>query len=224
LFPDSNIHTHHAQSLGTSGSKKIEKLHYVLNTNDSELVPIYTNLGDTNCVIKSIDLLDKELLINMGTGSQVIDNTGIIQSFIPSGRVFSIFNNFFAETNIDMFKVFEQLTVNDLKESTLEIDLNIFTQSYQYKNGGYIKNLNGSNFTVKNFISSLIRCYCSQYFPFINKFKPQVVKLTGGIPKKTSSIVEYFKWTYPDVCFTVCDNSVEQTLIGLSKYTYERVN
>lgn len=224
LFSDSSIHTHHAESLGVNGNDKIQILAYIKNLNEIELVPIYTNLGDTNCVIKSINLSDKELLINMGTGSQVVDKTGILQSFIPSGRVLSVFNNFFADTKINMFNFLGDLNVKDIIESDLEIDLNIFPQCYQYSGGGHIKNLNNNNFTIKNFVSSLIRCYCSQYFSFINRFKPQVVNLTGGIPKKNKCIVEYFRFYFPKTYFNVCSNNVEQTLIGLSKYTHERID
>ena len=179
-------------------------------------------LIDTDCVIRAAKLVSgKNTLINMGTGSQVIyiDESNTLQKFqyIPSGRALNVFGNFFNELGIDFWYSLSKLTLEDILNSNLEIDLNIFQQSHLYHNGGLIAKIQENNFTVKNFISSILRCYLEQYNRFLISTNSQQILLAGGIPKKIKAVKDYFKYKLDTSVELISDN-IEETLIGLALF------
>ena len=67
------------------------------------------------------------------------------------------------------------------------------------------------NFNYCNFISSLLKSYVEQYFEFIddylkNKNASKNIFLLGGIPNKNKTILEYFKYKYPQCNFFINDS------------------
>lgn len=208
-----HIHEHHAKFLGLNE----------FNSNLSLLgsicgVGVYSALGDTDCVIKSVDITDADILINMGTGSQVITNKKKI-SFIPSGRSFMIFHSFFEELGIDIFSKMNTITLNDIMNSNLKINLNMFPESINYDIGGSIIGINENNLNLNNILSSILKEYVDQYSEFISDQKRII--LVGGIPKKIKVIEQYFKKKYPDKLIVLNKTSVENTHIGIVKFIEE---
>ena len=185
LFIDTKLyHIHRDHSL--NGSNEIKILGNLKNS-------IFLScLGDTDCVIRSKSINRDQAIINMGTGSQIIYSDSII-SFIPSGRVLNIFRSFFTELGVDIFDIFKNITLKDLINSNLEIDLNIFAESINFNNYGKIMNITEHNFTFKNFAHSLFRCYLDQYIPLLRN-NLQTIFLSGGIPNKYPVIKDYFQY------------------------------
>ena len=173
-----HIHEHHDKKNGIKGLKVLGKINNI---------PLYSSMGDTNCVIESFNLNSNQTaILNLGTGSQFITNSNII-SFIPSGRSINVFKNFFDSIGIDLFEQFSDLTLKDLNNSSLNFNLNLFPQSYKWDFNlkGCITNIDEFNFNIKNFISSLFKCYLDQYVKIINSYpKITTINLTGGISKK----------------------------------------
>lgn len=191
---------------------------------------IFFPIVDTDCVIYSAQLIQsKNILVNMGTGSQVIyiDELNNLKKhqYIPSGRSLNIFAKFFSELNINFFDHLCNLNLNDIISSTMQINLNIYPQAYQYNDGGLISKIYETNFTFKNFISSVLRCYLQQYEKFLIEPNNQIILLSGGIPKKIKTIQKYFTYKYPKSEVKLISNDIDETLIGLSyfikKNTYE---
>ena len=208
-----HIHEHHAKFLGlTEFNSKLSVLGSICGVN------VYSALGDTDCVIKSIDIGDTDILINMGTGSQVITNKERI-SHIPSGRSFMIFYYFFENMGIDMFDMMKSIKVEDIFKSNLKINLNMFPESFKYVEGGSISGINEYNFTLKNILSSILKEYVDQYSEFISDHK-QII-LTGGIPKKLKVIEQYFTKKYPNKNIMMDNISVENTHRGIAKFIEE---
>ncbi len=187
--PSFHIHANHSKQSTVTG---LELLGMIDNKR------FYSSLGDTNCVMASVDLSGSEVLVNMGTGSQIIrlDSLGRydITSFIPSGRALSLFNEFMASFGVDLFLEFGHLKLADLNSSTLVFDLNVFPQAYRYKDGGAISNIQEKNFTKTNFISSLFRSYVDQYTGILNLRPATRIYLAGGISKKYPLIREYIQY------------------------------
>lgn len=198
-----HIHSHHG---GTT--QEIKPLGYFGD------VLFYSSLGDTFCVIEHMNIQDNEYIINIGTGSQVITKTDI-HKYIPAGRALSVFANFFNGINIDIYEKIQQLSIVDVLESSLEIDLNVFEQSFAYKNGGCINYIQENNFTINNLLGSILKCLVCQYKPFI-KADSYVIKLTGGIPKKIPLIKKIFEYYYPNPIIYV--DTDHETHMGLSKF------
>jgi hypothetical protein len=210
-----HIHEHHAKVIGVDNY--VSDIRVIGNINK---IPVYSPLGDTQCVIKSIELKDTDVLVNMGTGSQVITKKSI-NSFIPSGRSLNVFSNFFKDLGVDFFDLAKNITLKDINESSLEINLNNFPESHRYKSGGSISGINENDFTIKNMVSSIFKSYVKQYENFIDEKTVTKIILTGGIPKKIPIVSEYFLKLYPNKIVEVNSNNIENTHLGMVKYINE---
>tara|TARA_R110000868_G_scaffold8986_1_gene45513 strand:- start:3109 stop:4053 length:945 start_codon:yes stop_codon:yes gene_type:complete len=179
-------------------------------------IPIYSALGDTMCVIESLNIGDNDIAINMGTGSQIITKNSI-KSYIPSGRAFLTFNELFKSVGLDIFDLLKSISIQDVIDSNLTLDLNVFEQSHLYSNGGSISNIKEGSFNIKNLLGSILKEYVNQYKQFISQDKKNII-LTGGIPKKLIIIESLFRLYYPKMTI-ICDKSnIENTHMGLSSY------
>lgn len=159
-------------------------------------------LGDTDCVKRSKKLSENEAIINLGTGSQIIFCDNII-SFIPSGRMFNIFYNFFQPLGLNIFDSFSKLSVEDLNKSSLEFDLSVFPQAINFIDFGKITNIQETNFNIDNFISSLMRNYLRQYENIIKEKNLYKVYLMGGISQKLPIVKSYFEKQFPNIEFII---------------------
>jgi hypothetical protein len=180
---------------------EIECNGYIIINNRN--IPVYSGIGDFQASL--VDVKNDDLYINMATGSQmsmIVDylsydkitnyrpffNNRYLKciTHIPSGRYLNIFTKLFD----DLFTY--NINLNDIIESNLIIDTNIFNTDIS------IKNINFENFTKKNIICSIFRCYLEQYVDIYNKyFSKENIKniiLSGGIPKKLFFIKDYFEY------------------------------
>ena len=151
---------------------------------------IYSNLADTECVRHSAPLERSDYLINMGTGSQIL-GLNYTHAFIPAGRAFNVFNNFFSSFGFNIFNEFKFVSLKDVMDSNMVIDLNVFPESHQYTDGGFIKNIIESGFTPKHFSSSLLRCFGDQYVSILKDLHVKNLYVTGGISQKLPVVVDY---------------------------------
>ena len=192
---------------------------------------LYGGYGDLQTAFIGSKLKKKQLLINMGTGSQIILKNEIKYSIfekrnyfndtlncvthIPSGRSLNLISNkidkFYKKKNY-LWKVIKKISIYDLKNCKKIINLNF----------SRIKKISISNIYEKNlmnFSTSLIKSYCDQYIKIlieskIDKSKINKIILSGGIPKKIPLIRNYFE--YKTGITTKVDNSkVDETLKGL---------
>ena len=209
--PDYHVHSHFSEN----GSKEIKILGHINS------IPIFSCLGDTNCVIESLPLNSKNLCINMGTGSQVIylNNDQIkVHKFIPAGRALLTFQNFFASVGVDFFTLINNTSFNDVIFSDLKVDLNVFKQSHKYDGGGSILRIKEENFSINNFTGAVLKSLVLQYDKYIAKSEKQQILLTGGIPKKIKILPDLFRYFYPCFETTVLSGEIEATHIGMARY------
>ena len=164
-------------------------------------IPVRVGLGDLQASIHSFNFTNNFLLINMATGSQIVsvvneipniieenisyrpffDNYLKCITHIPSGRFLNIYENFFNKININFWEFINNLNSNDLYNSNLDINTDIFCE-----NGISIQNIKENNFNIKNLISSILYSYIHQYIKLIkeNMFTYDFILLSGGIGKK----------------------------------------
>ena len=182
---------------------------------NNKKIPVYTGIGDFQASLYGCGLDNNSLIINMATGSQIakIVNVNIndvyykdinylsqysfrpyfndtyLQCFthIPSGRFLNIFVNFFKELNIDLWKYFEEINIEDINNSSLNVSTDIFSI-----NGISINGITENNFFIKELVVSIIKNYVNQYIDIIkNNFDMSNINkilLSGGIPKKIGVI------------------------------------
>jgi hypothetical protein len=123
-----------------------------------------------------------------------------------------VFKNFFNTLGYDLFDSFSRLTLEDIKNSTMDFDLNIFPQAHKYRSGGEITNITEQDFTLNNFVSSIFRSYIDQYIEYIQSYNK--VYLMGGISRKYPVIQEYLEnKTGKEV--VIKSSSLEDTFMGI---------
>jgi len=209
--PNYHVHSHFSEN----GSKEIKILGHVNS------VPVFSCLGDTNCVIESLSLDSKNLCINIGTGSQIIylNNDEIkVHKFIPAGRALLTFQKFFASIGVDFFNLINNTSFNDVIFSDLKVDLNVFKQSHQYSTGGNILGIKEENFCINNLTGSILKSLVLQYEKYITKSGKQQILLTGGVPKKIKILPDLFRHFYPCFEISVLSGEIESTHLGMAKY------
>ena len=181
-------------------------------------IVVYGSLGDTKCVIESLDLNNDEVAINIGTGSQVISRENQefkVVSFLPAGRAFLCFDKFFQQLGCDFFSELNKITTKQVCSSTLNVDLNVFPQSKNFINGGYINNIMEEDFTVTNLLGSILRCFVLQYKPHLEPLSKKTIRLVGGIPLKLPILNDLFKHYYPNFTIVTTKSPISNTHIGM---------
>jgi hypothetical protein len=207
IFDSNIVHNDHADF--TTASQYVEDLRVIGTLNN---IPVYTPLGDTNCVIRSLHIPDNGVAINMGTGSQVISNTHI-ERFFPAGRSFLVFNRLFENSSHTLFDIMQDLTVEDVKQSTLDINLAVFDRAQHWNGGGLISGIVEPDFTLKNLVSSILRCFVNQYRDAVGNASQ--IELVGGIANKVSILPDLFRYYYPGREIRYRQDNIEATHRGL---------
>ena len=201
-----------------------------INFNNEEKY-LYGGYGDLQTAFLGSKIKNRELLINMGTGSQIIlNNQNKYSNFekrnyfntnlncithIPSGRSLNFISNkidkFYKKKNF-LWKFIKKISINELKNCKKTIKLD-FLKIKQIKISSINKN------DIRDFSTTVLKSYCDQYINILIKSKIirsniNKVILSGGIPKKIPLIRDYFE--YKLGITTQIDNSkVDETLIGL---------
>ncbi len=187
----------------------------------SERIPVYAAVGDHQCaVLGAGNIPQKTISVNIGTGSQVsmIDPEFIPESdfrpffegsllytitHIPAGRALLVYMGFLndlaekAGSKNDFWKKFSRVTLKEAVDSSLDIDLALFKSAWGYDSGGRITGISERNFTVSNYIASLLRCLAQQYARAIKQIDPketaESVILSGGVARKSPLIADLLK-------------------------------
>ena len=199
-------------------------------------IPIYCGLGDLQCAVIGSGNDENTISVNLGTGSQVswigrhasglecrpLYNGKMMQTIthIPSGRALNKFIGFLSELapQRDFWSELKDLTFADIANANMTFDLSIFSGAYLYKNGGAICNIRENDFSVKNYLASLLKSYLDQYVKIIDSFSPDKnikILLSGGIPGRLPVIASFIsEKTGLEV---KSSNVKEETLEGLKK-------
>jgi sugar (pentulose or hexulose) kinase len=211
--------------------------------NRGRKIPICVGIGDHQCaVLGAGNIPDKTISINIGTGSQVsiIDGYGNAKNIelrpyfgssilrtithIPAGRVLSKFIDFLNEAcgysgnkKFDFWDVLEKVDENDIINADWDVDLGLFKSAWNFKNGGAIRNITEGNFTVRNYIDSLVRALGMQYIAAIKHLNPnrniRTCILSGGIPKKLPHLTRIIAVLLH--CRVISPAKIDETFMGL---------
>ena len=195
---------------------------------------IYGGYGDLQAAFTGSNIKSNEVLINMGTGSQIIlkNNTKhniyfekrnyfnkilYCKTHIPSGRSLNLIaekiNKIYRKKDY-FWRIIKKIKLNNLIECNKIINLDYFRLKKKLNNEVIKKNLN-------NFIIIVLKSYCDQYINYINnpsfkKMKFKKVILSGGIPKRIPIIKNYIHQK-TGINTKIYNSRVDETLIGLLK-------
>lgn len=205
-------------------------------------IRLYTAVGDNQCAVLGSNLKDNDLIINMGTGSQIakLDQLDInaemeqrpyfnsktlsVITHIPSGRALNCFLGFidecfkYASSAMSVWELFDDIKLRDIINSSISFNLKVFDSAYGFENGGSVNLIKENNFNINNYISSLLKSYIEQYFEIMDEYsvKYNRILLSGGIPKKIKLIKEYIEYN-KNISVFVNEFKEDETLYGLKK-------
>ena len=189
--------------------------------------------GDLQTALYGSKIKKNEILINMGTGSQIIlKNSKKVKHFekrnyfneiisckthIPSGRSLNIIAekiDKLTNKKKSFWKIFNNISLNELEECKDLIDLDYLKLKKFLNTNKYKKN-------YKKFITIVLKSYCDQYVTYVNalplkKYKLKNIILLGGIPRQIPVIKQYFK-NKTNLNTIINKSIVDETLIGLVK-------
>ncbi|MGL4367556.1 MAG: sedoheptulokinase [Brevinemataceae bacterium] len=212
----------------------------VTQTSTYKNIPLYTAIGDNQCALYGIHLEKEQLILNLGTGSQVAfidklfpdqkldqrpylnNQTLSIITHIPSGRALNCFMGFiddciaFGEGTKSSWDILSSLTLDDLLNAPFDINLTVFESAYGFKDGGAITRITEKEFTLKYYVSSLLASYVRQYVTIIqeNNLPKNHIVLTGGIAKKLPVIKQFLEHLL-ECSITISNTSIDESLLGL---------
>ncbi len=177
-------------------------------------VPIYVGIGDHQCSLLGAGLVsDDSLSINLGTGAQVStlycpsppaeaetrpyfsDRTLTTITHIPGGRALAEYIGFLGEVGgatTDFWQLLAECRVQQVRASTLQFGLGLFTSARAYDGGGYIRGIGEGELTLHNYLCSLLKAFVEQYVDVLRLFDPsrqmQHVLLSGGIARRLPAV------------------------------------
>lgn len=201
-------------------------------------IPVYTGVGDHQCAVLGAGNDETSVSVNLGTGSQVAIVSGkndisekrpffngkllSVITHIPSGRALNKFIDFLESVNpsTDFWKEFDKITFDEVAASDLNIDLALFESAWNYSGGGAVSGINESNFNLKNYMASLLRCYMEQYKKAIESLSASgeydKIILSGGIAAKIAVLKTYIG-SITGCKVYIFENAYDETFAGLNK-------
>jgi sugar (pentulose or hexulose) kinase len=215
-----------------------------------KIINISIGYGDHQCAVLGANNSLSTTSINMGTGSQVskiitkkeieLSGSNLIQfrpyfnnnflkciTHIPSGRVLNNYLNIL-DSNTSIKTIWDEvhkLNIKDIFNSTLNFNLSIFPDAFNYKKiNGVIDGITENNFIYTNYLASLIKSYLNQYDEIIDmveknsKIKSTQIILSGGLSKQIKISKKFFEITKSRKVIQCKTNYIEdEAILGLKK-------
>lgn len=179
---------------------------------DDHVVNIFGGIGDLQAAAYGVGFPDKaSLLVNLGTGSQVLGavifsedvverrpdaNQGLFAALthIPSGRALNVFAGFIDRCSIMgggqpiFWEIFQSLEEDEIHNSKINVDLNVFDASWRFQEGGIISGITEATFSPRVFIAALAKSWLSQYKNAMDLIDPSNMfssfVMAGGLSRR----------------------------------------
>jgi len=206
-------------------------------------IQVYGGIGDLQAAVLGAGFPKKApLLVNLGTGSQLIGIAENIQpdvelrpdanggtfaalSHIPAGRALSVFAQFIDSCSISgggkpiFWEIFQSLQEQEILDSRLIVDLNVFEASWLYRDGGVISGIVEMGFNVRAFIAGLAKSWLNQYVLAMNMIDQnknlKTFLVSGGLSRRGKFIVPILERLSGKTGSLVSPITGEETLDGL---------
>jgi hypothetical protein len=179
-------------------------------------LPVFGCVGDVQSTAAGTGFPQAaKLVVNLGTGSQVLCSTSAIPSgierrpgadgvdfaaitHIPSGRALSVFAELLDGCaklggGVPFFwKKFSQLSPAEVLDAKLEVDLNVFDAAWRYERGGLIGGINEGRFSPADLMAGVAKGWLSQYAQAMDRIDPsrheKTLLLSGGLSRRAGFI------------------------------------
>jgi sugar (pentulose or hexulose) kinase len=180
-------------------------------------MPVFGCVGDVQSAAAGTGFpVVAKLVVNLGTGSQVLRSTPAIPfgierrpgadgvdfaaiTHIPSGRALNVFAELLdGSARLGggapfFWTKFRQLSPVEVLDAKLGVDLNVFEAAWRYRYGGVVSGINEGRFSPADLMAGIARGWLAQYAEAMNRLDPsrQEDKLlvSGGLSRRASFIV-----------------------------------
>jgi sugar (pentulose or hexulose) kinase len=177
---------------------------------------IFGCFGDLQSAAAGAGLPEQaKLVVNLGTGSQVLRSTanapiGIERrpsvegadiaaiTHIPSGRALQVFAELIDGCSKagggDPFfwNTFSKLSVSEVLNAGLDLDLNVFDAAWRYKHGGSIAGIHEGHFSPTDLVAGVANGWLRQYALAMDQIDParedSTVLVAGGLSRRAAFI------------------------------------
>ena len=212
-------------------------------------IKVFGGVGDLQSAIYgATEDIEDTYCLNIGTGSQIIcnyseefsnfeirpgffeSNRYTVFSHIPSGRVLSSFANLIDEICLLsggrrlFWEKFCRLRPSMILDSTLKIDMNVFSNTEEFFKGGSIENIREDNLNYTNLLSSLALSWLIQYVKIVhhleNKKSHNAFIVFGGLSRRLDFVPEVLQILLKKDVKVFHPKTGEETLDGLLKLSY----
>lgn len=214
-------------------------------------IRVWGGLGDLQSAAHGLNFPDRSsILINLGTGSQVMAITpspsvgieirpcalgGFTHAIthIPSGRALNTFAKFIDGCALQsggsplFWRLFGEMQTDSVLAAEACIDLNVFSASWQYKDGGSISKLLENRFDLSWFMHSLAKSWLIQYSKALTAINTNIpghtFLLGGGLSRRGAFIVPVLESLIGKRAIQTNLITGEETLDGLVKLAQANV-
>jgi FGGY family of carbohydrate kinases, N-terminal domain len=180
-------------------------------------LPVFGCVGDVQSAAAGTGFPKvAKLVVNLGTGSQVLRSTLAVPSgierrpgadgvdfaaitHIPSGRALSVFAELLDGSaklggGVPLFwSKFSQLSPAEVLDAKLEVDLNVFEAAWRYQHGGLVGGINEGRFSPMDLMAGVAKGWLAQYADAMDRLDPsrheQTFLVTGGLSRRAGFIV-----------------------------------
>ncbi len=206
-------------------------------------IRVFGGLGDLQAAVHGVGFpLQAKLVVNLGTGSQVLGLSRVAASgverrpglknehfaaitHIPSGRALRVFSEFLDECALAgggapfFWQRFAALEATDVLGATLSVDLNIFESAWRFRSGGGIHGIRESSLSSASLMASLAKSWLTQYAQAMDVIDPgrnsAAFLLSGGLSRRAAFILPVLEKLTGRHGLTAVTRTGEETLDGL---------
>jgi sugar (pentulose or hexulose) kinase len=180
-------------------------------------LPVFGCLGDVQSTAAGTSFPQTaKLVVNLGTGSQVLFSTNAIPhgierrpgadgvdfaaiTHIPSGRALKVFAELLDGSAIlgggapFFWSKFSELSAAEVLDAKLEVDLNVFEAAWRYRHGGLIGAIKEGRFSPADLMAGVAKGWLAQYAEAMDRLDPSrqenIFLVSGGLSRRASFIV-----------------------------------
>jgi hypothetical protein len=177
---------------------------------------VYGCFGDLQSAVAGTGFpVQAKLVVNLGTGSQVVRATADIPpgierrpgadgreitaiTHIPSGRALNVFAELLDGSaklgggSAFFWSRFSQLPVAEVLGAKLDINLNVFDAAWQYDFGGSVRGIHEGSFSPMDLMAGIAKSWLAQYATAMDRLDParedDTFLLSGGLSRRAGFI------------------------------------
>ncbi len=202
-------------------------------------VPVYPSAGDHQCALAGVGLEERELSINISTGSQVALLTpawspGDCQTrcyldsrylntitYIPAGRSLNVLVDLLSELaaaeGVTLHQTWETIAQAAARAEETDLDINLSFFAGPLGDRGHLQGITTENLTLGTLFRAAFRQMADNYAILANRLSPtrewRSVILSGGLAQNISVLRQFLSERFPGP-HRLCTGA-EDTLFGL---------